>query len=230
MEHSSRQKLAAYISIAIIVTFWTSKIRFIFAVADRSVLTLPETFLRVMIMNSIAILVIASLTRLEGESYAGMGFSRKRIGKQLLVGVLLGPAILLFSQVIVGPIVRALVPGPDPITITEWFQALKYIPMFFVMAIYGGGIGEELRRVFVLTRFEKLWGRPGLAIALVAHAVAFGAAHLYQGTQVAIGIGISNLAVSLVFLRRRSAIEMITAHATFDFIGITLGYLILYKG
>ena len=102
--------------------------------------------------------------------------------------------------------------------------------MFFVMAIYGGGIGEELRRVFVLTRFEKLWGRLGLAIALGAHAVAFGAAHMYQGTQVAIGIGISNLAVSLVFLRRRSAIEMITAHATFDIIGITLGYLILYKG
>ena len=114
MEHSSRQKLAAYFSIAIIVAFWASKIRFIFAVADRPVLTLPEAFLRVMIMNSIAILVIAVLTRFEGESYAGMGFSRKRIGKQLLVGVLLGPAILLFSQVIVGPIVRALFPGPDP--------------------------------------------------------------------------------------------------------------------
>ena len=230
MERRQRQKLAAYFSIAIIVMFWASKIRFIFSVADHPVLPLPEAFLRVMIMNSIAILVIASLTWLEGESYAGMGFSQKRIGKQLLVGVLLGPVSFLFHQIIAAPIASALVPGSEPITITAWFQDLDYIPMLFVMAVYGGGIGEELRRVFVLTRFEKLWGRPGLAIALVAHAVAFGAAHLYQGLQAAISVGILNLALSLIFLRRRSAIEMITAHATFDFIGITLGYLLLYKG
>ena len=123
-----------------------------------------------------------------------------------------------------------LISGPAPIQITEWFQDLNYIPMWFVMVVYGGGIGEELTRVFVLTRFEKLWSRPGLAIAVVAHAATFGIAHLYQGIPVAIELGISNLVLSLIFLRRRSAIEMISYHITFDFIGITLGYLMLYKG
>ena len=44
----------------------------------------------------------------------------------------------------------------------------------------------------------------------------FGFGHLYQGLGSAIGTAISGLVFSLAYLRRRSALEPITAHAFSD--------------
>lgn len=230
MEATQKRAWAAYFSIVMIVGFWLSTIRFVGARGARPLLSLPEAFARVLILNTVIITVITALTKFEGSSFSEMGFRREKLKQQFIVGLFLGPLTFVFYQVLLNPIAEALVPGPAPLSIVEWFHDLDYIPLWFIMALYGGGMGEELTRVFVLTRFEKLWGRPGLAIALALHAAAFGAAHLYQGPQAALGLGIFNLALSLVFLYRRSALEMILAHATFDLIGITLGFLTFYEG
>ena len=229
MKSGRRWTIVSYVSIAIIVAFLASAVRFLGAIGELPMVALPEVFWRVVFKNTIILGVIAILMRLEGDGFAGLALSRKRLGRQMLFGVILGPVMLIFGQVLVTPIVSAVVPGPSPVTITAWFQDLSYIPLWAVLIVYGGGLGEELTRVFVLTRFEKRWGRPGLALAILAHATAFGMAHLYQGIQVAIGLGISAVVYSLIFARRRSAIEMITAHITFDAIGVTLGFFMFYN-
>ena len=82
--------------------FWLSSIRF-FGAAERPLLTLSEAFLSVMIKNTIIIGLITTLMRLEGDGYVTLGFSRKRLEKQVLMGMLLGSVMLVFGQVLVAP-------------------------------------------------------------------------------------------------------------------------------
>ena len=89
---------------------------------------------------------------------------------------------------------------------------LAWLPI----GIFGGGIVEELQRIFVLTRFEKWLGHPGLILGIVLSSAMFGFGHLYQGLGSAISTAVSGLVFSLAYLRRRSALEPITAHAFSD--------------
>src|SRR5262249_51644010 len=99
-------------------------------------------------------------------------------------------------------------------------------PMWFASAIVGGGYGEELGRAFVLTRFEKAFGRPGLVIALVVDTIVFGIGHLYQGPSSAIIAGCSGLALAFIFLWRRRVIDAMAVHALFDLMGIAVAFAV----
>ena len=101
---------------------------------------------------------------------------------------------------------------------------LAWIPI----GIFGGGVVEELQRIFIFTRFEKWLGRPGLILGIVLSSVMFGLGHRYQGLGIAIGTGISGGLLALLYLRRRSAIEPITAHAFSDVLAM-LGATMLAK-
>ena len=85
---------------------------------------------------------------------------------------------------------------------------------------------EEGMRVFGLTRFEKVFGRPGLATAAVVGSIVFGINHLYQGVDSAIGTGVQALLFILIYPRRRRTLEAVAAHAVYDIIGITIAYVI----
>jgi membrane protease YdiL (CAAX protease family) len=95
-----------------------------------------------------------------------------------------------------------------------------------LVGILGGGLTEELSRIFVLTRFEKAFQRPGLYVALIFSSVIFGIGHLYQGTGAAISTGIYGVVIGLIFIRRRSALEVITAHAFSDVLAILAATLL----
>jgi len=106
------------------------------------------------------------------------------------------------------------------------FDNIYFLPAWIFIAIFKGGFAEELWRIFTLTRFEKCCGKSGLLLALIFGAVIFGVGHLYQGVGGVISVAIVGLLYGLVYLRRRRAFEAVVAHATFDLIGITLGYMI----
>ena len=75
---------------------------------------------------------------------------------------------------------------------------------------------EELQRIFIFTRFEKWLGHPGLVLGIMLSSVMFGHGHRYQGLGIAISTAVSGVLLALVYLRRRSALEAITAHAFSD--------------
>jgi membrane protease YdiL (CAAX protease family) len=103
------------------------------------------------------------------------------------------------------------------------------LPLWILAALFKGAFSEELWRIFALTRFEKWLAKPGLIFALILGSVVFGFGHLYQGLSGLITIAIVGFLYALVYLRRRRALEAVFAHATFNMIGIGLGY-ILYCG
>ncbi len=88
----------------------------------------------------------------------------------------------------------------------------------------GGGFTEELIRAFVLTRFDKAFGTPGLVFAVVADSIVFGIGHSYQGSNGMVRSGIAGLLFALIFLQRRRVSDAMVAHAGFDLLGIATAY------
>lgn len=177
---------------------------------------------------TITILIVWGLTRLSKETFQNLGFVRKNLLKQILKGILFGFAIFIAVKLIIDPLVSLLVPdkvgqGAD---LKNLFGNIYNLPVLIILAVYKGGFSEELWRIFIITKFEKAFGRNGLVIALVVGSFIFGVGHLYQGLSGFICMSIMGFLFALVYLRRRSAIEVITAHATYDLIGITIGCLV----
>jgi membrane protease YdiL (CAAX protease family) len=124
-----------------------------------------------------------------------------------------------------GLIPRPPASGPSVMTFfKDPANLLAWIPI----GIFGGGIVEELQRIFIVTRFEKWLGRPGLILGIVLSSAMFGFGHLYQGLGSAIATAVSGVVFSLVYLRRRSAVEPVTAHAFSDVLAM-LGATLLSR-
>ena len=121
---------------------------------------------------------------------------------------------------------RALGTPARPEALPALFRDPREAPLWVFIAVVGGGFTEELIRAFVLTRFEHVMGRIGLAAAVVVDSVVFGLGHLYQGVTGAVQSGITGLLFALIFLKRRRVADSMVVHALFDLFGIALAYLL----
>ena len=107
------------------------------------------------------------------------------------------------------------------------FTNMSYLPLWILSGILGGGFVEEFQRVFILTRFEKWKGSRIIIFILLLDVISFGIGHLYQGMAGAFSAGITGLLFGLIYLRKRSFIEVFVCHAIYDVIGITIGHIIV---
>jgi membrane protease YdiL (CAAX protease family) len=158
------------------------------------------------------------LLRLDGEGFGSLGLGRKEWPKHLGMGLIIGFAMFVALSVVLNSVMNSLIPRPPASgpTVMKFFTEPGNLLVWLPIGILGGGVVEELQRIFILTRFEKWLGRPGLILAAVLSSAMFGYGHLYQGLGSAISTGVSGLVFVLVYLRRRSALEPITAHAFSD--------------
>jgi len=83
-----------------------------------------------------------------------------------------------------------------------------------VVAIFAGGLREELQRAFLLKRFEQHLG--GAMVGLVVLSVAFGLGHGVQGFDAMITTGLLGAFWAALYLRRRSVIAPVVSHAGFN--------------
>jgi membrane protease YdiL (CAAX protease family) len=178
--------------------------------------------------GAFVVISVTLLLVLSRERYGDLGFHRRRLLRQIGLGVLFGVLIFVLDTLLISPVASALVPetASQGVDMSVFFGKLSYIPIWLVIALLKGGLTEELWRIFCLTRFEKLFGRAGLILALIAGSLVFGLGHAYQGLGTVLAEGVQGLLYAGVYLRRRSAWEPVVAHAVFDLIGITLGFLI----
>ena len=225
---------ALFVSLGVIVLMWTRKvIRNTLFIDD--ILRLFESVQNVLldsfVMGLFTVLVVTLLLRLSGERYKHIGFDTRNIRKQLGFGILFGVLIFLFDTFVSSPIIEGLLPktSSQGIDMGRLFTDVSLLPLWILVALFKGAFSEELWRIFALSRFEKLFGKPGLILALMVSSVVFGFGHLYQGLSGLITIGIIGFLYALVYLRRRLALEAVFAHATFNLIGIVLGYM-MYCG
>jgi len=224
-------KTVLFISIAVIVAKWIAK-------AITNTIYVDATFARISSIQGIALMALKNgafvvisatlLLVLSREKYGDLGFHGRRLLGQIGLGVLFGVLIFVLDTLLISPVASALVPetASQGVDMSVFFGKLSYVPIWLAIALLKGGLTEELWRIFGLTRFEKLFGRTGLVLALIASSLAFGLGHAYQGLGAVLAEGVQGLLYAGVYLRKRSAWEPVVAHAVFDLIGITLGFLI----
>ncbi|HAD82129.1 MAG: hypothetical protein A2509_02400 [Candidatus Edwardsbacteria bacterium RIFOXYD12_FULL_50_11] len=232
---------AIYLSIGIIAIGWIQKI-FNFLSTKPSLAeqlglkvklseNLSQASLYIVTVGMLTFLLVYYLLKLTNENFGSLGFNKNKLGRQIAIGALFGIGIFALDTFLISPILEALLPNAaaEGENIKYLFSNLYYIPILLFMAIFKGGFLEEIWRIFVLTRFEKAFKTAGLIFALIFFSAMFGLGHAYQGTSGIISTAILGLLNGLVYLRKRNAMEAVTAHAVFDVVALTLGF-ILYHG
>jgi membrane protease YdiL (CAAX protease family) len=167
------------------------------------------------------------LLRLTGEGFRDLGFTRDGLSKQLLTGAGFGLGIFVLNSAVLLPLLEKLT-GQHSESNRVMFSSITNLAILFVLSIVKGGFMEEFERIFVITRFEKLFGFAGLVLALAVSTILFGFGHAYQGTSAIVGTAVIGFLNALVYLRKRRALEAVAAHAVFDLLGCLFGAILYY--
>jgi len=211
---------AFYISLSVILIYWLYVIVFTAGSVPVLPATLGELLLSIVKVKLIFIAVIIILLKLEGDTFEQLGFRNMQIVKQILFGIAFGFVIWIMINIVINPLLASVNPSPKPASDILAFMKDPGNLVWWIPVVTLAAFAEELQRIFVLTRFEKWFGKYGLYIAIVITSIIFGIGHLYQGTNLAIGTGIGGFLNALVFLRKRSAWEVIITHSVFNILSV----------
>jgi membrane protease YdiL (CAAX protease family) len=184
--------------------------------------TLGHLFKVSLLQTAATWMLVWLLVKHDRQKLGDLGLRGQQFKRSLLPGILFGLGIFALCNVLLPPLIRRWLSSSEAVLNGNWFQTAAAIPLWIFLGCVAGGLTEEVSRAFVLTRFERTFGRAGLVIAIILSSVFFGMGHLYQGHAAAVSLGFSGALYALVYLRRRACWEAVVAHATFDTIGITL--------
>jgi membrane protease YdiL (CAAX protease family) len=217
-------KRAQYLSVAVIVLYWVAFAASRLLRSDHTHRTVNAIAVNVCVRAAVVTVLVWFLMRTCGESIRDLGLAPGRTGHFLARTGLLAAGLFVVSNVVLNNLFSALFGYAQVPPIAELFRDPRQAPLWIFSAIVGGGFAEELGRAFVLTRFEKAFGRPGLVFAFVADSLVFGLGHLYQGNASALTTVFTGALLALVFLWRRRVIDAMAVHALFDLMGIAAAY------
>ena len=166
--------------------------------------------------------LILYLLRRRGEDPASVFLGTRPPRYEIRLGVILIPVVLGVALVGVS-LLHYLWPGLRNVPENP-FEALLGSPwnaaVFAVVAVFAGGVREELQRAFVLRRFEQHLG--GAWVGLVLFSLAFGLGHALQGWDAAVVTGLLGALWGVVYLVRRSVVSTIVSHSGFNIVEIFL--------
>jgi membrane protease YdiL (CAAX protease family) len=179
-------------------------------------LSFPFVLTLTMADTLVLVVLMVALTRMHGQSATELWLGSRRVRTEVALGVLLVPiafigvVVLLNTLRLTAPWLHNVADNP----LERLAGTATDAAMFALVAIVAGGVREELQRAFLLFRFERFLGGPGVGV--VVTSAAFGAAHTLQGWDVAITTGALGAFWAIVYLRRRSSVAPIVSHAGFN--------------
>jgi membrane protease YdiL (CAAX protease family) len=172
-------------------------------------LSLADTLLLIALM--------VGITRAHGQSATMLWIGDRSIKKEAVLGLLLIPVVFLMVVVLLN-ILRLWAPWLHnvPTNPLEELAAggAANAAMFGLVAIFAGGVREELQRAFLLQRFEQHLGGPWVGVIVLS--IAFGLGHFVQGWDAAITTGSLGAFWAVLYLRRRSSVAPVVSHAGFN--------------
>jgi membrane protease YdiL (CAAX protease family) len=160
--------------------------------------------------------LMVALTAARGERAADLWLGLRPIRREAAIGAVLIPVVFLLVVVLLN-LLMAVAP---------WLHNVPVNPLetmagtaagaaaLAVVAIFAGGLREELQRAFLLRRFEQHLG--GALVGVVVLSVAFGLGHIVQGWDAVITTGVLGAFWAVLYLRRRSAVAPLVSHAGFN--------------
>ena len=160
--------------------------------------------------------LMVALTRARGERVADLWLGRGRVMSEALYGVRLIPVVFLLVVVVLS-LLRVVAPWLHNVP-TNPLEQLAGTPaqaaVFAVVAIFAGGVREEMQRAFLLRRFEQHLGGAGVGVAILS--IGFGLGHIVQGWDAVVTTGLLGAFWAVLYLRRRSTVAPMVSHAGFN--------------
>ena len=168
------------------------------------------TFIAAYWIIAIAPVILAIVNK---EKPADFGFTKEKIGLQILIGIGLG---LLMSAVLT--LVPHLLGLGEYVNNGKGYTYLWQYAWEFIYCILGVGLVEEFAfRGFIYRRFKSLFGKDFLAV--ICSSVLFGLFHIFGGNLIQIVITGLIGALFCFFklkIRNCSTLSLIIAHGVYD--------------
>ncbi len=130
----------------------------------------------------VLIALMVALSRAHGDSLSELWLGRRSVVKECLLGVAYIPPVFLLVVIILNT-VRLFAPALHNVETNPLEQLASggaaNVAAFSLVAIFAGGVREELQRAFLLRRFERHLG--GADVGVLVLSVAFGLGHSGSG-------------------------------------------------
>jgi membrane protease YdiL (CAAX protease family) len=162
----------------------------------------------------IGLMVILTIAR--GERVSELWLGRRPVGREAGIGALLVPVVFVLVVLLLSALM-ALAPWLHNVPtnpLENMATTAAGAAVLAVVAIFAGGVREELQRAFLLRRFEQHLG--GAVVGVVVLSVAFGLGHIVQGWDAVVTTGLLGAFWAVLYLRRRSAVAPLVSHAGFN--------------
>jgi membrane protease YdiL (CAAX protease family) len=162
---------------------------------------------------------------LRAESPRQLFLGERAIGREIRLGLLLSPLLVVFMS---GAIwwLRQLLP-PLRTVPENPFEALAHSPegalALLAVAMVAGGVREEMQRAFLLHRFRSDLG--GAKVGLLITSAIFGLGHLVQGWEAVIVTASLGAFWAALFLTRGSIVAAVTSHALANGTQVLIAFL-----
>ncbi|MGH9372549.1 MAG: CPBP family intramembrane glutamic endopeptidase [Vicinamibacterales bacterium] len=160
--------------------------------------------------------LVCLFLRAHRESLLEFVAGRRRALGEALLGVALIPAMFLLALLVLG-IILAFKPELHNVEVNP-FEAMLQTPqeaaIFAFVAMFAGGVREEIQRGFIIRRFDQYLG--GGMFGIVVYSAVFGLGHIDQGYAAAIAVSALGAAWGCVYWARGSVIAPIVSHAGFN--------------
>jgi membrane protease YdiL (CAAX protease family) len=166
-----------------------------------------------------AVLVVSLVCffiKAHGESVRQVLTGDRPIVREVLVGLVLVPAVFVVVVVVLG-LVLSLAPKLHNVPLNPlaaMVQTTRDAIIFSVVVMVAGGVREEVQRGFIVHRFDQHLG--GSAFGVAAYSVAFGLGHVEQGWDAALATGMLGAIWGCIYVARRSIVAPMVSHAGFN--------------
>jgi membrane protease YdiL (CAAX protease family) len=194
-------------------------------------LGLPIAFPELGVLGSFAIAIAVAVIARKHGSFRDMGFRRPESWPKLLGTTLLyGFVIQVTFTVVIEPGLSRLTGDPVDISVFDDVRGdfVSYLILLAIGWVVGGFLEEFTFRGFIVGRVRWSLGSGDTAtwLAVLAAAVPFGVAHLYQGATGMIATGLIGFVLGAVYVYHRFNLwYAIFTHGFINTVGITAMYL-----
>ncbi len=172
-----------------------------------------------LVLGGLALAVAAGLS---GIGLHRLGLSRPAVtGSAFLFGAGLGVAIVIFALVVASTVAIWRLDRPIPVVggdhVRVMVPARRSERVWFLVLALAAGICEELLfRGLLPALLSALLHEPSGWLVILLAAVAFGAAHAYQGTAGVVVTGLLGALLGAIYLTTGSLFVVMVLHALID--------------
>jgi len=152
-----------------------------------------------------------------GEGFASLGWSRRKVGREVAIGVALFVPMFVAIAVVVWLLRGAGLSSPASLPFVV-DRSVLHVVLALVLALVVACAEETIFRGYLLLRLRAI--TRSTTAAVVIAAVLFASGHAYQGSAGVVAVGGLGILFSLVYLWRGSLIAPIVMHFLQDAIGL----------